>query len=124
MEVDLGLVANRHEKGDHVNGNYYKPYYYKDDQLLSGQGTLASFNETHVFFPGKLFGRMGKYLVDPGDNSEQKIVAYKIIAKYQKSKIHSNNILLYKRVTNVTTQSIANLVVYYYRDFLKVAIYS
>ena len=28
---------------------------------------------------------------------------YKIIAKYQKSKIHSNNILLYKRVTNVTT---------------------
>lgn len=77
-----------------------------------------------MLFSDKLFGRMGKYPVDPGDNSEQKIVAYKIIAKYQKSKIHSNNILLYKRVTNVTTQSIANLVVYYYRDFLKVAIYS
>lgn len=124
MEVDLSPVANRHEKGNHVNGNYYKPYCYKDDQLLSGQSTLASFNETHVLFPGKLFGRMGEYPVDPGDNSEQKIVAYKIIAKYQKSEIHINNILLYKRVTNVTTSSIANSVVYYYRDFLKVAIYS
>ena len=73
-----------------------------DDQFLSGQSTLASFNETHVLSAGKLFGRMGKYPVDPGDNSEQKIVAYKIITKYQKSKIHSNNILLYKRVTNAT----------------------
>ena len=70
MEVDLGPVANRHEKGDHVDWNYDKPYYYKDDQLLSGQGTLAAFNETHVISPGKLFGRMGEYLVDPGDNSE------------------------------------------------------
>lgn len=77
-----------------------------------------------MLFPGKLFGRMGEYPVDPGDNSEQKIVAYKIIAKYQKSEIHINNILLYKCVTNVTTSSIANSVVYYYRDFLKVAIYS
>lgn len=55
-----------------------------------------------MLFPGKLFGRMGEYPVDPGDNSEQKIVAYKIIAKYQKSEIHINNILLYKRVTNAT----------------------